>query len=170
MSRQRTRPLRRSEPPGAASSTCKMPRLNALNTLAFFSCCICCISINETTWNRVAGQGKTRRQSYRKDRVSEVLRDTARHGDRSDGGVFHADHAILARARLPVRQRGSMAASRSIAALRGLRRGGGRGGRGESAPKGMAGGVTALGGQSLRPSNCRSGASCLKGESVQGHG
>lgn len=71
------------------------------------------------------------------------------HGDRSDGGVFHADHAILARARLPVRQSDDMAAGRSIAALRGLQRGGGRGVRGESAPKGMAAGVKALGG--LKP-------------------
>lgn len=117
---QRIRPIRRSEPPGAASSIGKMSRLNTMKQLAYFNCCICCISINETTWNRVAGQGKTRRQSYRKDRVSEVLRDTARHGRRSDGGVFHADHAILARARLPVRQSGGMAAGRSIAALKGF--------------------------------------------------
>jgi hypothetical protein len=76
------------------------------------------------------------------------------HGERSDGGVFHADHAILARARLPVRQSGSMAADRSNAPLRGLRRGEGKGSNGKSAPKGMAAGVTALGGQSHRPSNC----------------
>jgi hypothetical protein len=83
-----------------------------------------------------------------------VCLSTAKHGRRSDGGVFHADHAILARARLPVRQSGSTAAGRSIAALRGLRGGGGRGARGVSAPKDMAAGVSALGGWNLGASDC----------------